>query len=127
MVGQISSFRMPYYNAITQKIGFKYRPALIIGLADSGGDFNVLPISKISHRHNLDANYDIEIDPAQYPSLCLDPRVISYVRAHKTTVAHISEMGNRKYGNIKTDYPDLYLEIMTKWETYNRKLMDNAL
>ena len=106
-------------------MSFKYRPAVVIGIADSG-DYNVLPVSTVSDPTKIDINFDIPIDPAKYPKLNL--KKFSYVRTHKQTVVHMASMravsGN--VSDIKSDYPKLFYEIMSKLEQYNKRLLNNA-
>jgi len=123
MIGEIYSFITPYFNSTLKKNSFKSRPVLIIGKANIG-DYNVLPISRVTHKVNLDANFDIPIDPNIYPKLGL--KSFSYVRTHKQMFAHQGELINH-IGNMKVDYEDLYLAILIKLEEYNKTLISNAL
>lgn len=125
MIGKIYYSLMPYYNVNTQRNSFKERPVLIIGMADSG-DYNVLPVSKVSHSNMIDPEYDIQIIPEQYPKLNL--KYVSYVRVHKQTVANRASLKlGEAVGDIKGDYSELYLFILTKLEEYNKKIIDSAL
>ena len=77
MIGKICIFVSPFYDNVKKQNSFKARPCLVIGIADAG-DYNVLPVSKVTNRKNIDSDYDIPIDPYNYPKLKLnDP---SYVR-----------------------------------------------
>lgn len=48
----------PYFNIRINRKEFKERPMLVIGQADNT-DFVTLPISKVSHRENVDIEYDV--------------------------------------------------------------------
>ena len=124
MVGKIGIFLSPYYDMARKVNSFKRRPALIVGIADAG-DYNVLPISKITQRQHFDFDYDIPIDITIYPNLNLTQNP-SYIRVHKQTVFN-SRALDKTISNPKIDYPDLYLSIITKLEEYNKKLIEKAL
>jgi len=123
MIGKVLTFLTPYYNPQKSKNSFKARPVLIIGSADAS-DYNALPISTITKKANIDADYDYSIDPVGYPLLNLKTR--SYVRIHKQTVVNIRSIG-KLLGDMKNDYPELYLEILLKLEQYNKNLVIEAL
>ena len=124
MIGKVCWIVTPYYDSSKQRNSFKSRPALIIGAPDSG-DYNILPISRVTIKSNLDANYDLQIDPAKYPLLNL--KSTSYIRVHKQTCVHMAAVSFPPIGDMKTDYPDLFLHVMEKLEEYNEKLINNAL
>ena len=123
MIGKIYCFLTPYYNASLGKMDYKKRPALIIGISDRS-DYAVLPVSRVTNPVNLDLNYDIKIDPSVYPLSGL--KFVSYVRTHKQTVFNAGELGSY-VGDLKTDYEDLYLEILEKLEEYNGNLLSKAI
>jgi uncharacterized protein YifN (PemK superfamily) len=111
----------PFYDITTRTNGFKKRPVLVLAAADSG-DFNVLPISRVTNSRNLDPSYDIQVDPLIYPNLKLTAK--SYVRTHKQTVVNKSSLN--EISNMKNEYPELYTEILDKLEEYNNNLITNA-
>lgn len=119
--GSICVSIVPYYNSSTGKNDFKKRPVLVLGAADSG-DYNVLPISRVTNSRNLDLTYDIQIDPSTYPSLKLT--AISYVRIHKQTVVNKASLN--EISNMKKDYPDFFIQILDKLNEYNNYLIENA-
>ena len=123
MIGKIYYCLTPFYNSLVHKKGFKGRPVLIIGIADSG-DFNVLPVPRITSSINIDHDFDIPIDPVKYPKLGLSD--FSYIRVHKQTTVNRGDLANQ-IGDMKVDYDDLYLSILTKLEEYNIKLINDAL
>ena len=123
MIGKICSVLLPYFNLNKQANSFKKRPALVLAKADEN-DYVILPISSVSYRKNIDIEYDILIDPIKYPKLNLVK--CSYVRTHKQTVVHRSMICNL-IGDIKTDYPDLYEEIITKRDRFSKEITRQAL
>ena len=123
MIGEIRKAITPYYDMKAKATRFKSRPVLIIAKADSS-DFVALPVSRVSRRQNLSPDYDIELDPANYPALSLN--AVSYIRTHKQTVIHTSEIGD-KIGNIKADYEDLYLDILTKRAQFSDEITNQAI
>lgn len=123
MIGKIYSTVFPYYDSKTQKNSFKKRPVLIIG-GPRNNDYTVLPISTVTKKANLDSEYDLEINPANYPLLHLDK--LSYVRVHKQTMVHKVSLTSL-IGDMKTEYADLYLSVLEKLEEFNKRTIDNAL
>ncbi|MBR0518690.1 type II toxin-antitoxin system PemK/MazF family toxin [bacterium] len=123
MIGEIRKVIVPFYDLINNKMSFKSRPALIIAKADNE-DFIILPISTITRKNNRDLEYDIEIEPTKYPKLNLQK--ISYVRTHKQTVIYIAEIGNF-IGDLKSNYAELFLEILEKREKFSQSITEQAL
>lgn len=123
MIGKIIKALTPFYNSQTHRQDFKVRPALVIAKADNT-DYVVLPVSKVSRQENIDPTYDVKVDPAYYPLLNL--RVVSYVRTHKQTIVHGGEVGD-VIGDLKGQYEDLYVDIMSKWESFSASIREQAL
>lgn len=123
MIGEIRGILTPYYDLVQNKHSFKKRPALIIAQADAS-DYVVLPISRVTRKQNLDIVYDVLVDPAVYPLLNLT--AISYIRTHKQTIVHFSEIG-KIYGDLKSNYEELYIEILEKRELFSKLITDQAL
>lgn len=123
LIGKIANSVTPYYDVTKRKNLFKKRPVLIIGEADSG-DYNVLPISKVSKKQYLSPDYDISVKPTDYPNLKLTSE--SYVRVHKqTTVNHNSV--NSIISDMKASYPALFQGIMDKLKIYNDKIYNDSI
>jgi hypothetical protein len=112
-----------YYDNIKGKMSFKNRPVLIVGKADNT-DYIVLPISRVTKRENLDEYYDVLLNPDAVPKLNLTQH--SYVRTHKQSVVNIVEL-YREITDFKKDYMDIYLDIISKMEEFQKNLIDNAL
>lgn len=123
MIGKIYSSVVPYYDRITQKNSFKKRPVLIISSLHSN-DYTVLPVSTISDPKNRDPKYDIEVKKNNYPLLNLDKD--SFIRTHKQTIVHKSSI-TKEISNLMQTYGDLYLEVISTLEDFNKEIIDNAL
>ena len=125
MIGKIYISMVEFYDVRNQKTSIKARPVLI--LSDMrNNDFTVLPISTISKTQNIDIEYDIEVNPQIYQKLNL--KKISYIRTHKRIYLHQASVDKTKIlGDIKNDYPDLFLEILEKMEKFNKEILENAL
>lgn len=123
MIGKIYSSVIPFYDSVKRANSYKKRPVLIIG-GPRNNDFTVLPISTVTNKANLDADYDIEVDPQKYPLLNLNK--ICYVRTHKQTTVHRASL-TTQIGNMRDDYEDLYLDVLGKLEEFNNKTLDAAL
>jgi len=123
VIGKICVALTPYYDSHKGRRSYKGRPALIIGKADSE-DYVVLPISKVSHKENVDATFDIPVDPVKYPKLNLTNS--SYIRTHKQTVIHRGSLGET-ISDLRDEYEELYLEVLDKREEFSRKITEQAL
>lgn len=123
MIGKAYVSTFQFYNNHTHKMEFKNRPILIVGQADST-DYVVLPISRVTNFANLDNNYDVPIEPSDVPLMNLKQR--SYVRTHKQCVIHLGEL-TKEIVDFKNEYPDIYINIITKMEAFQNHLIDNAL
>lgn len=123
MIGWYCIATFPYYDNQKGKNAFKRRPVLVIGKADDT-DFVTLPISKVSHRENIDIEYDISIQIADYPLMNL--HTDSFVRTHKQTITNSADI-SRFVVNIKEEYQDLWLEILSKVEDFQRNLTNTGL
>ena len=104
-------------------MGFKKRPVLLIAQADTD-DYNIIPISRVTNRHNLDSVYDVMIDPAVYPNAGLAE--LSFARTHKQTTVHTGEIDGH-ISDLKSVYPDLYLYILEMREQYSAEITEQAL
>ena len=123
MIGKAYVSIFKYYDNAKAKMSFKKRPVLIVGKADDT-DYIVLPISRVSKRENLDEYYDVLLNPDAVPKLNLTQ--YSYVRTHKQSVVNIVEL-YREITDFKKDYMDIYLDIISKMEEFQKNLIDNAL
>lgn len=123
MIGKIYISVTPYYDRATNSNRFKKRPVLIIG-GPRNNDYTVLPVSTVTNSAMIDADYDICLDPAQYPLLHLNR--LSYLRTHKQTSIHQGALVNM-VSDMKTDYPDLFFEALEKLEVFNNSIFDTAL
>lgn len=120
--GKIFSFSMPFYNAVKGAMGYKARPALILH-GPLNGDYTVLPISTLKNPKDRNADFDIQIDPADFPNLGLHD--VSFIRIHKQTTVH----QNEKYkliGDMKKEYPQKFQEVLDKLDDFN-KMVKNSI
>ncbi|MDY3744419.1 MAG: type II toxin-antitoxin system PemK/MazF family toxin [Dialister sp.] len=113
---------MEYYNTKEHRLAWKSRPILIIG-EPRNNDYTVLPVSTISRKENLDAEFDVEIDPAVYSALGLNK--VSYVRTHKQLTVHYAKLGHF-IGDLRSHYPELFEEIMQKLAVWNQLIQEQA-
>lgn len=123
MIGKIYNVLFTFYNSNTGKNDYKYRPVLIVGVADSG-DYVVFPISRVTKKEYLSADYDIEIDPEKYPNTNLTD--VSYVRTHKRSIANRADIASCKC-DLKTEYAELYTSIIEKAKAFDADLMEKAV
>lgn len=123
MIGKIYKARTPFYKQATHQMSFKARPALVLAKADYN-DYVVLPVSTIPNKNNIDPVYDLKIDPVLYPKLNLSQ--VSYVRTHKQTIVHRSDLGD-EIGNLKFEYEELYIEILAKREAFSNLITQQAM
>lgn len=123
MIGEAYWAIFKYYDSSAHRIAFKKRPVLIIGQAD-GGDYVVLPISRVTRQEHIDQRYDFEMQVADYPKLSL--RATSYIRTHKQSIANIGELADQ-ITDFKNEYPDAYVEVITLVEEFQKKLINEAL
>lgn len=120
MIGKVCTALLKYFDIASNKNKIKSRPILILSQTRNN-DYTILPISTISRKENIDYEYDIEIEPSDYPLLNLNKHC--YIRTHKTTVVHKSEI-LKIIGDLKTSYPELYSEVISKWDKYHNEIMD---
>lgn len=123
LTGQIWVSVTPFYDVVKKCNSFKKRPVLIIGKADSG-DYNVLPVSRVTNKQYLDPDYDIPLIKAAYPLLNLS--CDSFVRVHKQTTVNKNSITSQ-ISDLKNDYPELFEQVMSKLKEYNDKLYTNAV
>lgn len=123
MIGKICKISTPYYDNANKKMSFKVRPALVIAQADSA-DYVILPISTITHKENIDPEYDIKIDPSIYPNLNLNK--ISYVRTHKQTIVHRASITGI-ISDFRTEYEEFYLDVLIKRDDFSYEATTRGL
>ena len=63
------------------------------------------------------------IDPEKYPLSNLIK--ISYVRTHKQIIVHAAEITD-EICDLRTSYPQLYSEILSKREEFSREITRQA-
>lgn len=122
MIGKAYVSSFPFYDNKTKKMSFKGRPVLVVGKADSN-DYVILPISRVTNQSNLDSYYDVPIEPADVPLMNLTQK--SFIRTHKQSVVHIGELA-REIVDFKSEYEDIYLDVLCKMEEFQKELISNA-
>ena len=123
MIGKICKSLTPFYDMKAHKNNFKVRPVLIIGNSDST-DYIAIPISRVSKKGHIHPVYDISVTMTQYPNLKLD--YDSYIRTHKQTVINRANLSG-VISDLKTEYEDLFLEILVKREEFNNQITETAI
>ena len=123
MIGKVCISVFPFFDLNTRRGSYKTRPMLVIG-GPRNNDYTVLPISTVSRKENLDAVYDIRIDPMEYPRLELNK--VCYVRTHKQTTVHSNAI-TKVISDMKELYPDLYLHIIDQLDDYNNKIINDSI
>ena len=123
MIGKAYVSVFQFYDNKSHKMSFKKRPILVIGQAD-GSDYVILPISRVTNHNNIDSYYDVLIDPMNFPLMNLSQCL--YVRTHKQSVVHENEL-TKEIVDFRTEYPDKYLDIISKVEEFQKELISNAL
>lgn len=83
-----------------------------------------MPISRVSHRENIDIEYDVSIQIADYPLMNL--HADSFVRTHKQTITNRASI-TRCVANVKEEYQDLWLDILSKVEAFQKNLTNKGL
>ena len=123
MIGKICTSLTPFYDVKIKRNSYKARPVLVIGYADSR-DYVVLPISRVTRKEHIHPVYDVQILMKQYPNLNLTAD--SYVRTHKQTIVNAASISG-VIADLKTEYVDLFLEILSMREDFNEKLTEMAI
>ena len=123
MIGKIYLSKVEYYSLAQQATMIKVRPVLVIGQADTL-DYIVLPISRVKQSKHINKDYDIRMDPPNYPLLGLKSKC--YIRTHKQFYIHAQSL-LKQTGNLKDDYPDCYIDVLTKVETFQNTILDKAI
>lgn len=118
MIGEIRKVITPYYDLRCKRMKLKSRPALI--LKELNGDYVILPISRITHRENVDKEYDIFVTTANYSLLKLNND--SYIRTNKQTIVNHADVGDM-ISDLKVSYPELFDVIINKIEDFNMKMI----
>lgn len=121
MIGKVCVAIFPFYNIENGENSFKKRPVLIIG-EKINNDYTILPVSTITNKKNISKEYDIVIDPKDYPLLKLEK--ICYIRTHKQNVLYKNSIYS-EISNLKLNYPELYKEIVEKLKKFNQYIIDN--
>lgn len=123
MIGKAYVSTFQFYNNHTHRMEFKNRPVLIVGQADAT-DYVILPISRVTNSANLDADYDVPIEPQDVPLMNL--KQTSYIRTHKQSIVHSGEL-TREIVDFRKEYSDKYADVIAKMKEFQKNIIDNAL
>ena len=123
MIGKAFVSTFQFYNNRTHRMEFKNRPVLIVGQADAT-DYVILPISRVTNSANLDADYDVPIEPQDVPLMNL--KQTSYIRTHKQSIVHSGEL-TREIVDFRKEYSDKYADVIAKMKEFQKNIIDNAL
>lgn len=129
LIGKICSVRFQFFDAKAGKLKFKLRPALIVGVEREilPCDLTILPISKVSHQHNVHPEFDHPLTHNDHKALGLrdDP---SYVRTHKIATVHSKDLS---FDNVNSSllelYPEDYDVIKIKHERFSSTLFPSRV
>lgn len=125
MGGKIVKCLTQYYDIGLHRISIKSRPALVLKSPEND-DYVVLSVSTIPNRINVNPVYDIEIDPSKFPKINLTR--LSYIRTHRMVSIPIQQIdGSIIIGDLKSDYEELFLEIVEKVEQFHNEVMKDLL
>lgn len=127
MVGKIYPSFFKFKNRVTGKTETKSRPILIIaepiGAYDT--EYIVLPVSTISISKFYNSDYDVSLKVKDFPLLKITRDC--YVRAHKQTTMYRSDIDFQNcIGDLKSDYPRVYHEVLEKIKKFNDYIMVKA-
>ncbi len=83
-------------------------------------DVTMLPISKISYRENIHADYDKKLDrECKELNLTVTP---SYIRVHKVTTVYSKDIHSIEVSDLKERFPELYNEIKELFKSFSDTL-----
>lgn len=122
MIGCMCISVFPYYDIKTHSNGFKKRPVLVIGQADSS-DYVCLPISRVTRSEHIDAIYDVAISPNAVPLANLTQT--SYIRTHKQTVVNNAALV-KSVVNFREEYTEIFRDVISKVELFQTTMLKQA-
>lgn len=123
-IGKLMVARFPYYNNQEDRIKFKKRPILIIGVEKEQFpcDVTVLPVSKVSHKRHIHPEFDVEVSGNKCKQLKLHDSP-SYIRTHKIATVHSSDIGHTIISDMRTIDKELFDHI----KAFHHKFVKNTL
>lgn len=122
-IGKITTSRIPFYDNKSGEMKMKKRPVLIIGAEKNTFpcDFNVLPVSTITHKEHRNSLFDYEIEKTQCEIMNLK-KSPSFIRIHKQSTCHSMNVDKRYYCDVLYDHNDIYIKIIDLHNKYNETL-----
>lgn len=123
LIGKIVVARMPYYDNKKNKIGFKGRPALIIGAEKTTFpcDFTLLPLSRVNHSQHIHSHFDIKLNEENCKSLNLNSSP-SYIRCHKPYTTSSSDISADCISDLKNVHEAIYIEVEEAFINFSKEL-----
>lgn len=122
MIGCMCISVFPYYDIKRHANGFKKRPVLVIGQADSS-DYVCLPISRVTRSEHIDAVYDVTVSPNDVPFANL--KQTSYIRTHKQTVVNNAALV-KTVVDFKAEYAGIFQQVISKVELFQTTMLKQA-
>lgn len=122
MIGKAYVCTFPFYDMKQGKMSYKNRPVLIIGKADLS-DYVVLPISRVTQRHRLVPEYDLEITANLFPRMNM--KQTSYIRTHKQQIANSAEL-SYEIADFRKEYPETFSIVLKKVEQFQSQMLQDA-
>lgn len=123
MIGMAYTAETPFFDPKKNEMSYKGRPVLIIGQADAT-DYVVLPISRITNSHNIDTDYDLKIEPEDYPLLNL--KKTSYIRTSKQGIINRAEL-HKPIANFKEEYSKKFNEVIEQVSKFQEEMLKRAI
>lgn len=122
-IGRLVVARLHFYDSKMQRMNVKARPVLVIGVESNSFpcDLTVLPVSKISHSQNIHDVYDVPLLAEDCVLLKLT-HTPSYVRTHKQSYVHSTDIRATIISNLKDLLPEKYEEIQLKHQLFHAAL-----
>lgn len=122
-IGCITISRLPFYDIKTNTTKYKARPVLVIGIESNTFpcDFVILPISTITHNVYRHSKFDYELD--QHICRTMNLKIYpSYIRVHKQSTSHSSNINQNIVYNLAIDQSDLYQIIKSLHQEFTESL-----
>lgn len=111
-IGKITTSRLPFYDSNADRVKYKSRPVLIIGVEKNSFpcDFNVLPVSTISKGINRHFEFDYELDQNKCTKLSLN-KYPSFIRVHKQSTCYSTDINRKIICDLMKIDCDIYKDI----------------
>ncbi len=112
-VGCIYNSIIPYFDKASGRTKLKARPCLILSEPKDDHECMIVPVSTMLQPKYRDELYDIYIDVSKYPKLHFHQNC--YIRCSKQTLTYEQSIDYRQcLGNLKVDYPEIYMDVIER-------------